>query len=173
MNEPVKKREKWEGFRRQPHGLLRFGLRLPILLYRAGLGWLLGDRFLLLTHVGRRSGLKRRTVLEVVQHDKANDRWYAAAAWGMRSDWYRNVLKDPQVELTLGSRTATFRAEIQPAEQAAPVFLDYARRHPLAFGELAALIVGRGAGSIEETCQAMARDVPLVGFLRLEAARRS
>jgi hypothetical protein len=30
-----------------PHGLLRFGLRLPIWLYRLHLGWLLGNRFLL------------------------------------------------------------------------------------------------------------------------------
>ena len=30
--------------------------KLPLLLYRLRLGWLLGRRFMLLTHVGRRSG---------------------------------------------------------------------------------------------------------------------
>jgi hypothetical protein len=54
-----------------PRGLLRLALRLPIWLYRWRLGWLLGDRFLLLTHTGRKSGLPRQVVLEVVHHDEA------------------------------------------------------------------------------------------------------
>ena len=59
-----------------PHGLLRFGLRLPIWLYRLHLGWLFGNRFLLLTHIGRKSGLPRQTVIEVVKHDKESDRFF-------------------------------------------------------------------------------------------------
>jgi hypothetical protein len=55
-----------------PTGWVRALLRLPILLYRLHLGWLLGHRFLLLTHVGRKSGLQRRTVLEVVRILLAN-----------------------------------------------------------------------------------------------------
>jgi hypothetical protein len=38
-------------------------LKLPLLLYRLGLGWIFGHRFLLLTHKGRRSGKVRQTVL--------------------------------------------------------------------------------------------------------------
>ena len=53
-----------------PRGLLRFLLRLPIWLYQLHLGFLLGHRFLLLTHTGRRSGLLRRTVVEVVSYDR-------------------------------------------------------------------------------------------------------
>jgi hypothetical protein len=33
----------------KPRGLLKWGFNLPILLYRARLGWLLGHRFLLLS----------------------------------------------------------------------------------------------------------------------------
>jgi len=36
----------------RPHGLLRSGFKLPIALYRAHLGWLLGHRILLLTPPG-------------------------------------------------------------------------------------------------------------------------
>ncbi len=43
-----------------PGKVLRLGLRLPIWLYRARLGRLLGERFLLLTHIGRKSGLPRQ-----------------------------------------------------------------------------------------------------------------
>jgi hypothetical protein len=44
---------------------LRLAFRLPIYLYRLDLGRLLGHRFLLLVHQGRRSGLLRETALEV------------------------------------------------------------------------------------------------------------
>jgi hypothetical protein len=43
----------------------RFMMRAPIALYRVGLGGLLGKRFLLLEHTGRKSGLTRRTALEI------------------------------------------------------------------------------------------------------------
>jgi hypothetical protein len=45
-----------------PHGLTRLAFRLPIWLYRLRLGWLLGDRLLLLTHIGRTSGQRRDRV---------------------------------------------------------------------------------------------------------------
>ena len=44
-------------------GLKRIMFRAPIFLYRIGLGGLLGKRFLLLNHIGR------KTVMEVVNHD--------------------------------------------------------------------------------------------------------
>jgi hypothetical protein len=40
--------------------------KLPFVLYRLRLGWILGHRFMQLTHVGRRSGKVRRTVLAVL-----------------------------------------------------------------------------------------------------------
>jgi len=42
-----------------PRGLVRLAFRAPIWLYRAHLGWLLGYRFVLLTHTGRKSVLPR------------------------------------------------------------------------------------------------------------------
>jgi hypothetical protein len=39
-----------------PHGVLRALLSLPVHLYHARLGFLLGHRFLLLVHTGRRTG---------------------------------------------------------------------------------------------------------------------
>jgi hypothetical protein len=51
-----------------PRGMLRW-LRMPIWLYRLRLGWLLGNRFLMLTHIVRKSGQPPQSVLEVVGHD--------------------------------------------------------------------------------------------------------
>jgi deazaflavin-dependent oxidoreductase (nitroreductase family) len=83
--------------RRSPTGFLRMLLRSPLWLYRLHLGWLLGPRFLLLTHWGRRSGLPRQTVVEVIQHDTATGTYFIASGWGEKSDWLRNLQKTPEV----------------------------------------------------------------------------
>jgi hypothetical protein len=44
------------------HGLLRFDLLLPLGLYHLNLCWLLGNRFLMLTHIGRKTGAPHQTV---------------------------------------------------------------------------------------------------------------
>ena len=150
--------------RRRPSGLLLVGLRSPILLYHARLGGLLGDRFLLLMHVGRKTGNKYQTVLEVVRHDRANDTWLVAAGWGGNTDWLRNVRQNPEVELMLGTRTAEFSAAVLPVERAAQELFDYGHRHPLAFREIAALYKGRAPAATMETCQALAREIPMVAF---------
>jgi len=37
---------------RPPHGLTRLLMRCPIWLFHMHLGWMVGERFLLLTHTG-------------------------------------------------------------------------------------------------------------------------
>ena len=78
-------------------GLSRTLWRLPILLYRCGLGRLLGQRVMLLTHTGRVSGRPRRAVIEVVQHDEQG--YLAASGFGPRADWYRNVVANPDATI--------------------------------------------------------------------------
>jgi hypothetical protein len=64
-----------------PTGLSRLLFRIPIHLYRLGLGWPLGSRLLLLNHVGRVSGQPRRVVLEVVAHDRTDCSYVVASGW--------------------------------------------------------------------------------------------
>src|SRR6516225_11717887 len=87
-----------------PHGVARTLYRLPIRLFHLHLGWLLMGHFLLLTHSGRKSGLPRQTVLEVLLHDRAKDVYYVMAGWGEQSDWVKNIEKTPQVEIIVGRR---------------------------------------------------------------------
>ncbi|NTW98126.1 MAG: nitroreductase family deazaflavin-dependent oxidoreductase, partial [Oscillochloris sp.] len=93
---------------------LRQGFRLfnryMLLLWRLGLGrWLsvtptITGRYLVLTHTGRKSGLPRRTPLNFAEVDGTI---YITAGFGAVSDWYRNILASPQVELWLpGGRRA-------------------------------------------------------------------
>jgi deazaflavin-dependent oxidoreductase (nitroreductase family) len=85
-------------------GLFRHLNRFMLVLWRLGLGgWVngwpsVGGRILVLTHVGRRTGIRRRTPLNyaIVDGDV-----YCTAGFGSGSDWYRNVLANPEVEIWL------------------------------------------------------------------------
>ncbi len=78
-------------------------VRAPIWLYRLRIGFLLGQRMLLLEHRGRRSGVARYTVLEVIDRPRPG-RYVVAAGFGHRAQWCRNVLADPRVRISVGSR---------------------------------------------------------------------
>lgn len=147
---------------KQPYGLMRLFLRMPILLYRVHLGWLLGDRFLMLTHLGRKSGLPRQVVLEVVHHDSYTGTYFVAAGWRGKADWFLNIQLNPAVQVTVGGRTFKASAQVMQLAEAANIFYIYALRHPLAFHEISYLMMGESLQPIEEDCLRLARSVPLV-----------
>ncbi len=107
--------------------------RLPTLLFRVHLGWLLGERFLLLHHTGRRSGRPYSTVLEVVACADAMNSYCVAAGFGDRSDWYRNILARPRVEIEVGSRRWEAIAERLSADESEAIFRGYMRQHRVAY----------------------------------------
>jgi deazaflavin-dependent oxidoreductase (nitroreductase family) len=146
-----------------PRGLTRILYRLPILLYRLHLGWLLGERFLLLTHIGRVSGTPRWTVLEVIRHDREGDAYVVVSAWGEKSDWYRNIQKSPQVIIQVGRKRMEAVAERLSQEGAESEILDYARRYPRLLRALSRLM-GYQVEDSEEDYRALARLVPVVAF---------
>lgn len=133
-----------------PRGLKRRLFRLPVLLYRAGLGWLLGERFLLLTHIGRRSGQPKQTVLEVVHHDTATDTYFVVSGWGETSDWLRNVQKTPMVSFNVGKHHFEAIAKRLSFTQAQNTLSIYARHHSWVFPTLAKMMVGRRLKPREE-----------------------
>ncbi|MCZ7542452.1 MAG: nitroreductase family deazaflavin-dependent oxidoreductase [Anaerolineae bacterium] len=75
---------------------LKLAFRLPILLWRLGLGPVLGRLFLILTTTGRKTGLPRRVAVE---YHAWRGRKYIASGWGDRPQWYRNLLADPHVTI--------------------------------------------------------------------------
>jgi len=78
--------------------------RSMLLLWRLGLGrWLnswpsVGGQIMVLTTVGRTSGLLRRTPLNYAIVDGTV---YCLAGFGSISDWYRNIRANPTVEIWL------------------------------------------------------------------------
>ncbi len=153
-----------------PHGLLRLGFRLPIWLYRLRLGRLLGRRLVMITHTGRQSGQPRRTVLEVVRYNAATREIVIASGYGEKSDWFRNIMKTPQVTVNISHHQ--FRAEARrlPKDAAAAALCDYADHHPVAYQELVKLMTGKRLGSAAD-CGALAEVVPVVSLMPLDAPR--
>ncbi len=147
-----------------PGNLLRFGLRLPIWLYRIKLGWLLGNRFLMLTHTGRKSGLPRQTVIEVVQHDKETDTFYVVSGWGKKSDWYQNICKSPSVTVRVGGRKFRASAKFIPLPKEIEIMEAYARDHPMAFSELTSLFLGERMKPGTDAPRRVAEKMPMVAF---------
>lgn len=146
-----------------PSGLTRLALRAPLWLYRLGLGWLLGSRFLQLTHTGRKSGLPRQTVLEVVRHDTQSDTFYVVSGWGESSDWYRNVIENHLVTIRTGHRRIEARVERLSAELAGDELVDYHHRHPRALSQLAGFMGYRLDGS-EADARALGELLPVIAI---------
>ena len=149
---------------RPPSKALRFGLRLPIFFYHIGLGWMLGNRFLMLTHTGRKSGIPRQVVIEVVKHNKETKTYYVVSGWGEKADWYRNIRKTPQVTVQSGGRKFQTEAEFVPVEKAIEIVNTYAHEHPIAFNELSVVFFGERMKSVSDAPRRVAEKMPMVAF---------
>jgi deazaflavin-dependent oxidoreductase (nitroreductase family) len=79
------------------------------LLYAIGLGPLIGRIVLLLTTMGRKSGLPRVTPL---QYEQINGDYYLGSARGLKADWLRNIQSNPIVEIRVGANRFRGRADV-------------------------------------------------------------
>jgi deazaflavin-dependent oxidoreductase (nitroreductase family) len=147
----------------RPHGLLRWGYNLPILLYQARLGWLLGHRFLLLTHRGRKTGAIHRTVLEVVRYDSVRRESAVLSAYGTRADWYRNIRATPPLSIRTGR--SEYAPEFRPleADERLNALRMYQRRYRLAFRTVMRFL-GYAYDGTEEGLRTLADTVVMVAF---------
>jgi deazaflavin-dependent oxidoreductase (nitroreductase family) len=155
--------------RQPPRGCARLLFRAPIYLYRIGLGGLLGGRFLLLSHIGRKSGLPRQAVVEVVHHDKARNTYIIASGFGEKSQWFQNLMHTPHVTIQVGRRKLAVTAERLSLAESGDEMVDYARRHPGAARNLARFMGFEVDGS-EGDYRALGEEIPI---LALRPSKRS
>jgi deazaflavin-dependent oxidoreductase (nitroreductase family) len=101
---------------------------------------------------------------EVVYHDPATDTFYIASGRGRHSDWYRNILKTPQVSVNVGRRHFKSTATHLTREEAKRVLLEYSQRHSLDFQELAVVMLGHREETSGEAVDHLAENVPLLGL---------
>ena len=134
------------------------------MLYRLGLGWVMGERFLRLTHRGRKSARVRNTVLEVVGRDRESGAYYVASGWGEGSHWFRNIEKTPGVGVQVGSRKFKAQAQRLPFEEASDIHYKYALKYPKAFAILSNKILGEKLEPTQENASRVAKYVPVMAL---------
>ncbi|MFC9428101.1 nitroreductase family deazaflavin-dependent oxidoreductase [Streptomyces sp. NPDC056987] len=123
-----------------PTGWRRKVDRLPILLYRAGLGPLFGRRMLLLIHTGRFTGQSRQVVIGVVEQERAPRSWTVTSGSGASAQWYRNLRHTPQVTIQTGRRYHAVTARFPAPEECGLIMERYARARPRAARTLCAFL---------------------------------
>jgi deazaflavin-dependent oxidoreductase (nitroreductase family) len=146
---------------------LLYFLRLPIYLYRWRLGRLLGHRFLLLNHVGRRTGRRHQTVLEVMEYREDGPEAVVMSGFGRNADWLRNIEARPGEEVIIGSEKFVASHRFLAEEDAINVVKGYERRNWL-MAPIIRLVLSRLLGwhyrGSEADRRRLVKQLPLIAF---------
>ena len=146
---------------------LRWLLQAPAYLYRWRLGWLLGHRFLLLIHIGRRSGRRYSTVLEIVEYRPKGPEAIVISAFGPNANWLRNIAANPNPEVVIGSRHFIAAYRFLDQDEAARVLAGYERRNRFAMPIIRAVLsrlLGWPYDGSDEHRRRVAAQLPFVAF---------
>lgn len=147
----------------------KMGNRWMVMFWRLGLGKLVnlspryGGQIMVLEHTGRKSGRRYRTP---VNYALVNEEIYCTAGFGQISDWYRNVLANPQVEVWLpDSWWAGIAEEVLDPKLRAPVL-----RQVLIASGFAATLFGVDPQKLsEEELEKLTHDYRLLRIRRTAA----
>jgi deazaflavin-dependent oxidoreductase (nitroreductase family) len=124
---------------------------------------LLGGRFVYLTVRGRRSGLPRHVVLEVIGSSPETGELVVASGWGRRAQWFRNVMANPRVHVRVGRRRFAADVVALSDSEAAEVLHEYARAHRWAYSWfIGPLLLGHRPSATPAEFSALARVIPIL-----------
>ena len=118
---------------KRPGPLLKFFFKVPVWFHKMGFGgWerLVGAQWMLITTTGRKTGKRRDVMVDVMDYDKATDTYYIEAAYGTRTDWYRNMQSNPIFEAQVGRRKFKARAGSLSNEGAGEMLVQFYRHKP-------------------------------------------
>jgi deazaflavin-dependent oxidoreductase (nitroreductase family) len=147
-----------------PRGAIGWLLRFPVWLDEAGCGRLLRNRFVVVDHLGRRTGHRHRTPLEVIRYDPGVPEWTVIAAWRDHPDWYRNLQAAPPPALAVGGRHVDRPAcRFLDTDERVDVLAAYAAAHPLAM-RILFRVMRWGDPRRPGTIRRAARDHGMVAF---------
>ena len=112
--------------------------RIPTWMFKLGLGGLLGDRFAMVVHRGRKTGRMNTVIVEVANGSHADGRIVVVCAYGERAQWWQNLKHSPTVKLEIGGKTYMApRHEFLQKKDTEEAIASYWRRYPK-FGEMLA-----------------------------------
>lgn len=136
--------------------------KLPNLLYQLQMGWLLGNRFMQITHIGRRSGKIRKTILAVLRFNPQTQEILAVSAW-KGSDWYYNIQASPALQVESGRVHYVPQQRTLSPEEIAAAFVEYCEQYPI-FSRIICRIPGWKWDSSYEEFLELARTLHGVAF---------
>ncbi len=158
---PVSSTVRTQSNQKPPAFMLPF-MKMPLIFYRLGLGWVFGKRFMLLTHVGRRSGKVYRTVLVALRFDESTHEILAVSPWNA-SNWYRNIQAAPALEVEMGRVRYAPQQRAASPEEITVAFIEFRRQHPM-FSRMVARIPSWKIDSSYEELLDLARTLRGVAF---------
>ncbi len=127
----------------------RWLVRAPIGLYRAGLGFLLGSRMLMVEHIGRVSGARRYVALEVFGHPEP-DTYLIVSGFGTTAQWYRNLRANPSARVWVRGRRGVPATAERLADAEADAALEaYVARHTASWERFRPVVENTLGGPIE------------------------
>lgn len=155
---------KGRRLRESPPAVLKLAFKVPILIFRVGQGRLLGRRFLLLVHRGRKSGLERKAVLEVIKYEAEPPAAAVLSGWGERSQWFRNLQAAPPVAVWIGGKHwLSPQFEVLKPDRVVEVMEEYRRDHRVLMSSLDRFF-GWPRDANDEERRRLARDLSVVVF---------
>lgn len=150
-----------------PTGWQRRLFRLPIYLYRWYLGWLMPKRFLCLTHIGRKSNQPRYAVVEVADYDQAADTYYIVSGYGVKANWYQNLLHTPQATIQVRHRQYAVLAQPLSPTESGQKMVEYAQTYPKTAQQLMTFLGYKTDGSAERYRQIGEENVRFVALQKM------
>jgi deazaflavin-dependent oxidoreductase (nitroreductase family) len=151
------------------NAMLRWLLRTPVHLYHWHCGRLLGHRFLLLQHIGRRTGQRHETVLEVMEYREPGPELIVMSGFGPNANWLRNLEAAERAAVTIGVQHFVAVYRRLSVDEAMRVVETYERRNRLA-APIVRFVLGRLLGwkyrGTDTDRRRLAMQLPLIALSR-------
>lgn len=154
---------RWLGLRDTPGRLALAVFRMPLVLYRHGWGWMLGRTFLLLVHVGRKSGQPHDTVAMVLADDPHTGELVIFSGWGPDADWVHNLHAGPAKEVRIARERFVPEHRFLTDDEAFAVGVAFRARHPRRLW-LASTILGWGDLRDDDAVRRFVKGHPFVAL---------
>ena len=151
------------GLRCTPGRLALAVFRLPLFLYRNGWGWMLGRTFLMLEHVGRRTGKPYETVAMVLGDDADIGEVVICSGWGPHVDWLENLRAGPARQIRIGRDCFFPQHRFLTDDEAFATATAFRDRHPHRL-RLIAAILGWGDLRGDDAVRRFVDGHPFVAF---------
>jgi deazaflavin-dependent oxidoreductase (nitroreductase family) len=140
-----------------PKVLLRILFRIPVYFYRIGLGWLFGERLVLINHIGRKTGKQYQAVVEVVEREKRTNNVIVVAGYGEQTQWYKNLRDQSQTIIQIKNHKYTVSIDLITPEDGEDIIARYVERYGKLAEQLFSMIGYKWDGT-EKRAREIARE---------------